>query len=158
MPTLILLRGNSGCGKTTLADALARAYGEEALLLQQDVLRRHVLHAGDHAGTHAVDLIADLIDFGRQFYPITIVEGILRRDVYGAMLQRAIERFGARAFVYYLDLPFALTVVRNAPRHFSEVDLRCWWRPTDQLGPTDIRLSDRPVTTNLARIRKAVGR
>ncbi|MFD1393925.1 AAA family ATPase [Lacticaseibacillus jixianensis] len=44
--TLILLRGNSASGKTTLANKLAaRLPQAQTLVLHQDMLRRDLLHA-----------------------------------------------------------------------------------------------------------------
>jgi predicted ABC-type ATPase len=82
MPTLVIIRGNSGSGKTSMADALQAHFGAaHCLVIHQDQVRREMLHANDHVGTPAVALIADLIRFGLANYPLVIVEGILRRDV-----------------------------------------------------------------------------
>ena len=45
MSKLILLRGNSGSGKTTVARALQRKFGRNTLLLSQDTVRREMLWA-----------------------------------------------------------------------------------------------------------------
>ncbi|WP_204122857.1 AAA family ATPase [Lacticaseibacillus mingshuiensis] len=51
-PILVLLRGNSGSGKTYLANQLQEALGTNAcLLISQDVMRREIMHANDHAAT-----------------------------------------------------------------------------------------------------------
>lgn len=136
MTTLILLRGNSGCGKTTLANQLAARLPIKAtLVLHQDMLRRDLLHASDHAGTPAVALIATLATFGQRHYRYVIIEGILRRDVYGAMLTTLYAQFRPAAFAYYLDMSFADTLKRDAlkPTPFGETKLRRWWREGDQL-------------------------
>ncbi|MDT3958624.1 AAA family ATPase [Staphylococcus kloosii] len=44
---LIIIRGNSGSGKTTIAKALHNELGEDALLLSQDVVRREMLQVHD---------------------------------------------------------------------------------------------------------------
>lgn len=50
--TLILLRGNSGSGKTTVARALQRQRGRDQLaVISQDVVRREVLWANDRPAT-----------------------------------------------------------------------------------------------------------
>lgn len=86
---LVIIRGNSGSGKTYLADKLQQHYSYgDCLLLHQDVIRRDILHANDHLGTPAVELINSMIGFGMEYYPITILEGILREDVYGEMLRK----------------------------------------------------------------------
>ena len=39
MVKLIILRGNSGSGKTTIAKELQRKFGENTMLISQDVIR-----------------------------------------------------------------------------------------------------------------------
>ena len=46
---LIILRGNSGCGKTTTAKLLQKEYGYGTMLVSQDVVRREMLHVKDEA-------------------------------------------------------------------------------------------------------------
>lgn len=136
-PNLIILRGNSASGKTTLATKLATQLPEDhPLVLHQDLLRREVLHASDHPGTLAVPLIETLAEFGRSHYRFTIIEGILRRDVYGEMLKRVQATFAPFVWSYYLDLPFEETVARDAtkPVPFGAATLQRWWRDQDQLS------------------------
>lgn len=111
---LIIIRGNSASGKTTLAAKLAAKMPQaQTLLLHQDMLRRDLLHASNREGTLEVPLIETLAEFGRQHYRCTIVEGILRRDVYGAMLRHVAATFAPSVWTYYLALPFEETVARD---------------------------------------------
>lgn len=138
---LIILRGNSASGKTTLANKLAAKLPEnQTLVLHQDMLRRDLLHASDREGTLAVPLIETLAEFGRQHYQYTIIEGILRADVYGAMLNRVTTTFAPRVWSYYLALPFEETVLRDKakPFPFGEPTLRRWWRDQDQLAGDEV--------------------
>lgn len=43
MPNLIVLRGNSGSGKTSTAKRLQRHFGRNTLLISQDMVRRDML-------------------------------------------------------------------------------------------------------------------
>lgn len=43
MPKLIILRGNSGSGKTTVAKELQKRFGRNTMLISQDVVRRDML-------------------------------------------------------------------------------------------------------------------
>ena len=54
--TLVVLRGNSGSGKTAVARLLQDRFG--LVVVSQDVLRREVLGVGDGPGNPAVDLIS----------------------------------------------------------------------------------------------------
>ncbi|MFD1441442.1 AAA family ATPase [Lacticaseibacillus hegangensis] len=138
---LIILRGNSASGKTTLANKLAAKLPEsQTLVLHQDMLRRDLLHASDHEGTLAVPLIKTLAEFGRQHYQYTIIEGILRRDVYGPMLKDVAATFAPSVWQYYLDLPFEETARRDRAKAvpFGEATLRSWWRDQDQLAGDEV--------------------
>lgn len=145
MALLILIRGNSGAGKTTLAQKLQTALGtKQCLLLSQDVLRRDLLHATDQSGSPVVDLIAELLKFGSYHFPLTILEGILRKDVYGTMLKQAGGYFDQGVLSYYLDLSFEKTVTNNQLRThpFDRQLLEKWWRPKDYLSKDDLLLRD----------------
>ena len=43
MSKLIMLRGNSGSGKTTIAKELQKHFGRNTMLISQDVIRRDML-------------------------------------------------------------------------------------------------------------------
>lgn len=43
MPKLIVLRGNSGSGKTAVAKELQKRFGRNTMLISQDVVRRDML-------------------------------------------------------------------------------------------------------------------
>ncbi|MFD1429328.1 hypothetical protein [Lacticaseibacillus mingshuiensis] len=76
------------------------------------------------------------------YYSVIILEGILRRDVYGNMLVHLIDLFSGRALVYYLDLPFAATLRNNHQKAhpFGAATLSTWWRANDVLTTNDTRL------------------
>ncbi|AEV94403.1 zeta toxin family protein [Pediococcus claussenii] len=138
-PILIIIRGNSGSGKTVLADALQNYFGyDNCLLLHQDIIRREILHAADHPGTATIGMIETLVNYGLKHYSITILEGILRRDVYGKMLQKLIS--GNDVHTYYLDVPFETTVKRDQTKNspFGEINLKKWWREKDYLNQNDV--------------------
>ena len=51
MPKLIILRGNSGSGKTTVAQKLQHIIGRNTMLIPQDYVRREMLYARDGEDT-----------------------------------------------------------------------------------------------------------
>lgn len=140
-PILVIIRGNSGSGKTYLADKLQQHYGyDNCLLLHQDVIRREILHADDHFGTPAVELINSMVEFGMEHYLVTILEGILREDVYGAMLKKCQLQYDT--LTYYLNVSFETTLQRDAMKKhpFGKEKLQKWWREADYLTEKDIVL------------------
>lgn len=155
----ILIRGNSGTGKTVLSKKLQKYFGyDNCFLIQQDVIRRDLLHANDHSGTPAISLIKELVEYGYKHYIIIILEGILRKDVYGEMLEDLINLFNNKSFLYYLDLPFYLTVKQNnTKKHpFSMENLKKWWRNKDYLEHNDCCLSKGNTTTFFNKIIKDI--
>ena len=135
---LIILRGNSGSGKTTVAKLLFDHFHADAMLVSQDVVRRKMLHVEDTPNNPAVELIHRLCLYGNRLNKIVILEGILRRDIYGDMLTKLISDFNGLAHVYYFDIPFDETLRRHATKpnahEFGEAEMRQWWRSSDVLG------------------------
>ncbi len=54
---LIVIRGNSGAGKTTVAKALCDAHGPGAAWVSQDLIRRLILRERDRPGGANIGLI-----------------------------------------------------------------------------------------------------
>ena len=135
---LIILRGNSGSGKTTVAKLLFDHFHADAMLVSQDVVRRTMLRVKDVPDNPAIELIYRLCSYGNQLNKIVILEGILRRDIYGDMLTKLISDFNGLARVYYFDIPFNETLRRHATKpnahEFGEAEMRQWWRSNDMLG------------------------
>lgn len=137
MPKLIILRGNSGSGKTSAAKALQRKLGRNTLVISQDTVRREMLWARDGEGTKALPLLIHLLKYGRQNSEVTILEGILYSDCYRPLFEAAKEEFGSNIFAYYYDLPFEETLLRHSAKKekfdFGEEHMRSWWREKDYL-------------------------
>lgn len=140
---LIIIRGNSSSGKSTIAMRLQREMGYGTMLIQQDVVRREMLRVKDTQGNPAVQLIGDLAIFGHTIDNDVIIEGILTADRYADMLRHLIDRFD-ESFVYYFDIPFEETVRRHATKpnahEFGEEDMRRWWNERDVLDSNNDRM------------------
>ncbi|WP_143462266.1 AAA family ATPase [Levilactobacillus enshiensis] len=137
MTKLVVLRGNSGSGKTTTAQRLREQLGPECLLISQDVVRRQICHAPDRQGNASIQIMADLIQWGEQQKFSTIVlEGILKRSVYGGWLRELQAQWGERLISVYFEVPLATTLARNQQKQspFTAKQLRQWWLDKDILG------------------------
>lgn len=77
MHKLIVLRGNSGSGKTTVAKELQKVLGSNTMLISQDVIRRDMLNVKDGKDTLAIPLLMELLRYGRNNSEVVILEGIL---------------------------------------------------------------------------------
>ena len=134
---LIILRGNSGCGKTSTARLLQRQLGYGTMLVSQDMVRREILHVKDSKNNPAIQLIYDLCMYGNKVGYTVILEGILSSKKYGAMLHRLLNDFQGEKLIYYFDISFEETVRRHATKpnahEFGEAEMRQWWKDQDVL-------------------------
>ncbi|EUJ26041.1 kinase [Listeria cornellensis] len=135
---LIIIRGNSGSGKTTIAKELQKKLGAGTLLASQDTVRRDMLHVKDRQGNPSIDLIRIIAEYGKNTCEYVIVEGILGKAIYQDMLHALIHFFDYKADVYYFDLPFSETVKRHHTKanahEFGVEKLEEWWLADDCLG------------------------
>ena len=76
MSKLVIIRGNSGSGKTTVAKVLQHELGHNVMVVSQDV-RREMLRVKDGAGTKALPLLSELLMYGKNNCETVILEGIL---------------------------------------------------------------------------------
>ena len=138
IPKLIILRGHSGSGKTTVAKKLQRELGHGTLLISQDVIRRDMLWVKDKEGNRALPLLMELVKYGRKNCSYTILEGILYADWYMPLFETALTEYGHSIYAYYYDLPFQETLKRHRTKansqEFGEDAMRQWWREKDYIG------------------------
>ncbi|MHA0033729.1 kinase [Deinococcus sp. PESE-13] len=132
---LIVLRGNSGSGKSSVARALRERYGYGLAWVEQDYLRRILLREHDVAGGKNIGLIETNVRYCLSAGSVTVLEGILFSRHYGPMLERLHADFGGHWF--YFDLPFEETVRRHATRpqaaDFGVQDMQAWFQARDVL-------------------------
>jgi predicted kinase len=140
MPTLVVIRGNSGSGKTSTAREVRRRYGRGCALLEQDYLRRIVLREHDDPalGPLAPQFIASTAGSALDLGYHVVLEGILHRSRYAGVLEQLIAEHPGPSHLFYLDVSFAETVRRNQERiaaeGFTAADMRDWYAPHDLLG------------------------
>lgn len=135
---IIILRGNSGSGKTTIAHHLQKELGHGTLVISQDVIRREMLWANDGTDTKALPLLIDLVKYGKQHCEFVILEGILNAKWYKELFEAILSEYGANIFAYYYDLPFEETLQRHQTKpncnDFGEDAMRRWWNDKDYIG------------------------
>ncbi|RKF52668.1 hypothetical protein BCY92_06495 [Bacillus wiedmannii] len=135
--TLIILRGNSASGKTTIAKQLQEHFGQGTLLVSQDVVRRDMLRVHDTMGNLSHDLLFEITKYGKGKCEFVILEGILNSRRYGDMLKELVHYFEGSAYTYYFDLSLEETIRRHNTREkrleFGEDALRKWYNPHDTI-------------------------
>ena len=137
---LIVLRGNSGSGKTTVAEALQRELGWPTAVLEQDHFRR-VVYAEREGRTHPTGMAhaalleaaaAHCLAQGQHL----VLEGIFHAQRYAGMLERVAALTDDVRFLAF-DLPFEETVRRHADRPkasaFDVEEMRGWYHGWDPL-------------------------
>ncbi|MET7799286.1 AAA family ATPase [Streptomyces decoyicus] len=134
---LVVLRGNSASGKSSVAAGIRDRFGRGLALVGQDNLRRLVLRERDRPGAANIGLIDLTARYALDAGYHVVVEGILYADRYGQMLQQLRADHRGRTHCYYLDVPFPETLARHATKPIAtevgESQLREWYRPLDLL-------------------------
>lgn len=134
---IIIIRGNSGSGKTTVAGRVRAGLNSKVMFLQQDVLRRDILKVADKEGNPVIGLIEQVAMYGKNLGYDILIEGILSDKKYGDMLRKLIVGFD-EVYVYYFDVSFEETLRRHEKRsknaEFGEPEMREWWKEKDYLG------------------------
>lgn len=134
MSKVIIIRGNSGSGKTTVAKLLQQRIGSQTMLISQDMIRREMLY--DKPGNLTVGLIDNLIEYGLLNCEFIIIEGILKEHRYGNMLRK---HFLGKTdiYAYYYDISFEETLKRHNSKGdigFGKNVLKDWFVAHDYLG------------------------
>lgn len=138
MNRLVILRGNSGSGKTTVAKMLQEKFGPNTMLISHDMVRMQILHVWSAEGVRkSLPLMIALLRYGRRNSEITILEGILPSEDYKPLFEAALEEYGENIFSYYYDISFEETLRRHQTKpnrdEFGEADMRRWWKEKDFL-------------------------
>ncbi|MEU5213702.1 AAA family ATPase [Streptomyces sp. NPDC020742] len=134
---LVVLRGNSASGKSSVAAGLRDRFGRGLALVGQDNLRRIVLRERDRPGAANIGLIDTVARYALDSGFHVVVEGILYADHYGEMLRQLRADHRGPTHGYYLHVPFEQTLARHATKpdlaHIGEAQLRDWYRELDLL-------------------------
>ncbi|MCL2447056.1 MAG: AAA family ATPase [Oscillospiraceae bacterium] len=163
-PKIILLRGNSGSGKTTVAKTLQEKLGRGTLYISQDHVRRNMLYARGGADRKSIELLKHLVLFGSQHCDVTILDGILYANEHEELFTHIKALFREQTFTYYFDLPFEETLRRHEQKRkvkyhsFGETEMRKWWREKDFAANLDEKIitQDMHLETIIERIHQDI--
>lgn len=139
MQKLIILRGNSGSGKTSAAKLLQQRLGPNAMRISHDMVRMEILHVWGRQGVErSLPLMIELLKYGRRNSEFTVMEGILPCPDYEPLFETALKEYGREnIFAYYYDISFEETLRRHQTKpnrgDFGEEDMRRWWQEKDYL-------------------------
>ncbi|MFD3555833.1 AAA family ATPase [Streptomyces goshikiensis] len=137
---LVVVRGNSASGKSSVAAGIRDRFGRGVALVGQDNLRRIVLRERDVPGGANIGLIDTAARYALDAGYHVVVEGILYADRYGDMLAGLLDDHRGVSRCYYLDVPIEETLARHASKadpdlllQVTERELREWYRERDLL-------------------------
>ena len=118
MSKLIIFRGNSGSGKSTIAKRLQQELGYGTMLIPQDIVRREIIRTKDAPKNPSIQLIKEIAIYGQAIGYDVIIEGILVRKRYGKMLCELMELFDD-VYIYYFDISPEETLRRHETKSNS---------------------------------------
>ena len=137
-PRLIVIRGNSGSGKTSVVEGLRAAHGRGIAWIEQDYVRRIIFKELDEPDGANIAMIAQIARHALARGYHAVVEGIMPTVRYGGMLAELAREYAGSAYFYYLDIPFEETVRRHGTREkasaFIAEDMADWYRARDLLA------------------------
>jgi predicted kinase len=135
--TLIVLRGNSASGKSSVAAGIRERSGRGIAIVGQDNLRRIVLREHDKPNAANIGLIDLTARYALDHGFHVIVEGILYASHYGDMLTALCADHLGATRLYYLHVPFEETLRRHATKpeaaQYGEAEMATWYRELDLL-------------------------
>lgn len=135
---LIVLRGNSGSGKSTVAKEIREQSGKpnKIALIEQDYLRRIVLKEKETEGINNIGLIKAVTEYALSHGYDVILEGIFYSGRYASMIKTLLRKT-PNHFVYYMNVSLQETLNRHKTKpnshEFGESELRSWYKEKDLL-------------------------
>ena len=149
---LIIVRGNSGSGKSHLAQAIRAARPRGVAIIGQDVLRRKILHVRDHPGALSVPYIDLSARFALDNGLDVVIEGILHSESYGEMLAQLRKDHAGLTRCYFYELDLEETLERHRTKalaaEVSETDVASWYRRADRVVALDESVFDATVSAS----------
>ncbi len=134
---LIVIRGNSGSGKSSIAKKVRESVSGKTAIVEQDYLRRFILKEKEELGRDNIDLIYRTVVYALSKEYNVILEGILNFSRYGRMLKKLVK-VCPNNFFFYLDVSLEETISRHQTKssrnEFGEKELRSWYKERDLTG------------------------
>ncbi|MDX2404082.1 D-alanyl-D-alanine carboxypeptidase family protein [Streptomyces microflavus] len=137
---LVVIRGNSASGKSSVAQGLRDHHGRGIAIVGQDVIRRTVLREHDTTGGTNITLLGRIARHALDAGFHVVLEGILYADRYSHMITSLVRDHRGISTCYYLDVPLEATLARHASKadaayleQVTDSHLTSWYRRLDLL-------------------------
>ncbi|MEU8949988.1 M15 family metallopeptidase [Streptomyces sp. NPDC048489] len=158
---LVVIRGNSASGKSSVAQGLRDHHGRGVAIVGQDVIRRNVLREHDTARGANIALLGRIAREALNAGFHVVLEGILYADRYSHMITSLVRDHRGVSHCYYLDVPLEATLIRHASKadaaylaQVTDSHLTSWYREMDLLpgGLETVIPADSTLQDTVARI------
>ncbi|MEU9059106.1 M15 family metallopeptidase [Streptomyces sp. NPDC048430] len=158
---LVVIRGNSASGKSSVAQGLRDHHGRGIAIVGQDVIRRNVLREHDTAHGANIALLGSIAREALNAGFHVVLEGILNADRYSHMITSLVRDHRGVSTCYYLDVPLKTTLARHASKadtayleQVTDSHLASWYRELDLLpgGQETVIPADSTLQDTTARI------
>jgi adenylate kinase family enzyme len=136
---LIILRGNSGSGKSTIAKALFEQAKKPTVLIDQDHYRFIFKPAGGTLNSKSIHKMikANVVLALEDNYDV-ILEGIFTVKSWKVVFDEIFKKHPEQNYVFYFDISFEETIKRHRTKpnknEWSEADMKEWYNHKDFMG------------------------
>lgn len=146
----VVLRGNSGSGKTTIARRLKKEIFYNVMVIGWDTLRIDMFNRFDyiHRNKYIFDTLRTLSEYGWKNNFTVIVEGIYPLNQYKSVLTEISDNFSESHF-YYFDISFEETLRRHDTKNQTEFgieELRRWHIKGDSMDTANEKIIDEKMS------------
>ena len=133
---LIVLRGNSGSGKSTIAKMILEELGDSKIAyIEQDHIRRIIYREKGSVDGANIGAIENLVKYSLKNNYNVILEGILHLKLHKNMLRR-ISKLTKQSYFFYLDIPYEETFKRHRTKklhkEISPAKHKSWFLEDDR--------------------------
>ena len=148
---LIIIRGNSGSGKSTVAEKLREALGGKVAIVGLDTLRRTILREPDQLeNTDIIGLIEQTVTYSLDKGYTVVIEGILSKPKYRSLLIKLMETTSCKSTVFYIDVSIEETIERHKTKpianEVTDEQLRSWYQLKNYLDVPGEIIIDKTFT------------
>lgn len=138
-PALVILRGNSASGKSTVARTVQHSLPRGLVaVIGQDQVRRDILREHDVEPVDTIALTEVMVRHCLARGRIVVLEGIFKKARYQQMFERLLAAHHGPSLVAYLDVSLAETLRRHALKpiaaEVSDEEVASWYVERDTLG------------------------
>lgn len=139
MPKVIVLRGNSGSGKSTVANEIVKTAKNKVAIIEHDLYRNKILFPKGHYQTDVREMAQNDVLFclahGYDVFWVSIFHAIDHKDFLVNFFEKV---HPTDNFIFNFDTTFEETLKRHETRAekkiFGEESMQKWYKPIERLG------------------------